>query len=43
MRRAAPVSFVLPATGGAQRLSGSVTSGDGGFFTDGTIVVTPGD
>jgi hypothetical protein len=38
-----PVSFVLPATGGTQRLTGSVTSDDGGFFTDGTIVVTPND
>lgn len=38
-----PVSFVLPATGGTQRLTGSVTSADGGFFTGGTIVVTPND
>jgi len=36
-----PLSFVLPAAGGTQRLTGSVTSGDGGFFTDGTIEVTP--
>jgi hypothetical protein len=38
-----PVSFVLPAGGGTQPLSGSVTSDSGAFYTDGTIVVTPND
>jgi hypothetical protein len=35
-----PRSFELPATGGTQALSGSVTDGGDGFFTDGTLTVT---
>jgi hypothetical protein len=37
----APRSFELPAEGGVQPLSGSVESGGDGFFTNGTLTVTP--
>jgi hypothetical protein len=36
-----PRSFELPAGGGVQPLSGSVAQGPDGFFTDGTLTVTP--
>ena len=36
-----PRSFELPAGGGTQALSGSVSLGADGFFTDGTLTVTP--
>jgi hypothetical protein len=37
----APRAFELPAGGGTQALSGSITLGDDGFFTNGTVTVTP--
>jgi hypothetical protein len=37
----APRTFELPAEGGVQPLSGSVESGGDGFFTNGTLTVTP--
>jgi hypothetical protein len=36
-----PRSFELPAGGGVQPLSGSLTLGSDGFFTNGTLTVTP--
>lgn len=36
-----PVEFILPASGGTQAISGSVTHGSSGFHTNGTITVTP--
>jgi hypothetical protein len=36
-----PRSFDLPAGGGVQPLSGSVQDGGDGFFTNGTLTVTP--
>jgi hypothetical protein len=36
-----PRSFDLPAGGGTQPLSGSVQDGGDGFFTNGTLTVTP--
>jgi hypothetical protein len=36
-----PRSFELPAGGGTQALSGSITLGADGFFTNGTVTVTP--
>lgn len=36
-----PLSFELPAGGGVQPLSGSVAQGTDGFFSDGTLTVTP--
>jgi len=38
---AGPASFTLPLTGGTQAISGGVSSGDGGFSNDGTLVVRP--
>jgi hypothetical protein len=37
----APLSFELPAGGGVQALGGSVADGGDGFFTNGTLTVTP--
>ncbi|HMJ35800.1 MAG TPA: hypothetical protein VK501_17990 [Baekduia sp.] len=37
----APRTFELPAGGGTQTLGGSVESGGDGFFTNGTLTVTP--
>jgi hypothetical protein len=37
----APRSFELPAAGGTQPVGGSVADGGDGFFTDGTLTVTP--
>lgn len=36
-----PLSFELPAGGGVQPLSGSVAQGADGFFSNGTLTVTP--
>jgi hypothetical protein len=36
-----PRSFELPAGGGTQALSGSIALGADGFFTNGTVTVTP--
>jgi hypothetical protein len=36
-----PRSFELPAGGGTQAVGGSITLGADGFFTDGTVTVTP--
>jgi hypothetical protein len=36
-----PRSFDLPAGGGTQPLSGSIQDGGDGFFTNGTLTVTP--
>ncbi|MCW2983357.1 MAG: hypothetical protein JWR63_927 [Conexibacter sp.] len=36
-----PRTFELPAGGGTQAVGGSITLGTDGFFTDGTVTVTP--
>jgi hypothetical protein len=36
-----PRSFELPAAGGTQALGGSIADGGDGFFTSGTVTVTP--
>ncbi|HWH94589.1 MAG TPA: hypothetical protein VNT03_12070 [Baekduia sp.] len=35
-----PRSFELPAGGATQALTGSITLGSDGFFTNGTLTVT---
>jgi hypothetical protein len=37
----APRSFEMPPEGGVQPLTGSVESDGDGFFTKGTLTVTP--
>lgn len=38
-----PDAATLPITGGTQALTGSITVGGDGFFTNGTLTVTPGE
>ena len=38
-----PESVTLPITGGSRPLTGSITVGGDGFFTNGTLTVTPGE
>ena len=36
-----PLTFTVPAAGGAQALGGTILDGGDGFTTNGTLTVTP--